>query len=350
MASKPTLESPESYGIAWIAALSIERTAAEAMLDEEHETPTGFTRHKADANVYTWGRVGRHNIVIAALPAGSYGLTSAATTASSVLASLPSIRVGLLVGIGAGIPRPDDGQDIRLGDVVVSQPRGSTGGVCQYDFVKVKPGDENELNGFLGRPPLVLLNALGKIQAEHMRKDTEIPRLLNEMLEKWPKMRKKTKKDPGFIHQGVENDHLFKAVYDHVSGSDCRQCDTLSEIERDDRDTTDPEIHYGTIASGNKLIKHAAARDQIVTDVGKDCICFEMEAAGLMNHFPCLVIRGICDYADSHKNDKWQCYASATAAAYTKELLSFVPVSEIQETEKALEVLQKGKFHVPFTG
>lgn len=109
MASKPTLESPESYGIAWIAALSIERTAAEAMLDEEHETPTGFTRHKADANVYTWGRVGKHNIVIAALPAGSYGLTSAATTASSVLASLPSIRVGLLVGIGAGIPYPDDG-------------------------------------------------------------------------------------------------------------------------------------------------------------------------------------------------------------------------------------------------
>lgn len=349
MAIKTSLESPDSYGIAWIAALPIERNAAEAMLDEEHEAPTGFTRHKTDANVYTWGRVGEHNIVIASLSPGSYGPTAAATTASSVLASLPSIRVGLLVGIGAGIPRPDDGYDIRLGDVVVSQPHGPTGGVCQYDFVKVKPGNENELNGFLGRPPLVLLNALGKIQAEHERKDSEIPRHLREMLEKYPKMSKKTKQNPGYTHQGVDNDRLFKTPYDHVTGPDCRGCDTADEVERDSRDTADPEIHYGTIASGSKLIKYATARDQIIADVGTDCICFEMEAAGLMNHFPCLVIRGICDYADSHKNDRWQRYASATAAAYSKELLSFVPVSEVQETQKALEVLQKGKFLVTFS-
>ena len=349
MVSKATLESPDSYGVAWIAALPIERSAAEAMLDEEHEAPTGFTRHKTDANVYSWGRVGKHNIVIAGLSPGSYGPTAAATTASSVLASLPSIRVGLLVGIGAGIPRPDDGYDIRLGDVVVSQPHGSTGGVCQYDFVKVKLGHENELNGFLGRPPLVLLNALGKIQAEHYRKDSEIPRHLREMLEKYPKMKKSTKQNPGFTHQGVENDRLFKTLYDHVRGPDCRGCDTANEVERDIRDIADPEIHYGTIASGSRLIKFAAARDQIIADVGTDCICFEMEAAGLMNHFPCLVIRGICDYADSHKNDRWQSYASATAAAYTKELLSFVPVSEVQETQKALELLQKGKVLVTFT-
>ncbi|KAK4937727.1 hypothetical protein LTR66_015162 [Elasticomyces elasticus] len=342
MTSKTTPGSPESYGIAWIAVLPIERNAAEAMLDEEYEAPTGFTRHKTDANVYTWGRVGKHNIVIAALSPGSYGPTAAATTASSLLASLPSIRVGLLVGIGAGIPRPEDGHDIRLGDVVVSQPHGPTGGVCQYDFVKVKPGNENELNGFLGRPPLVLLNALGKIQAEHERKDSGIPRHLRNMLEKYPKMTKRTKQNPGYIHQGVDNDRLFKTMCDHVPGPDCRGCNMADEVERDSRDTADPEIHYGTIASGNKLIKNATARDQIIADVGKDCICFEMEAAGLMNHFPCLVIRGICDYADSHKNDRWQRYASATAAAYAKELLSFVPVSEVEETQKALEVLQKG--------
>lgn len=53
----------------------------------------------------------------------------------------------------------------------------------------------------------------------------------------------------------------------------------------------------------NILVKDAAARDRIVADLGEDCICFEMEAASLMNHFLCLVIRGICDYADSYKND-----------------------------------------------
>ncbi|OAQ60894.1 Pfs, NACHT and ankyrin domain-containing protein [Pochonia chlamydosporia 170] len=327
MASENALDNPDSYTVAWIAALPIERAAAEAMLDEEHAAPTGFTRHQTDTNVYTWGRVGEHNIVIASLAAGDYGTTSAATTASSLLASLPSIRVGLFVGIGGGIARPDDDRDIRLGDIVVSQPDGTSGGVCQYDLIKAKSGDKRERKGFLGRPPTVLLNAIVKIQGVHERKDSKVPSFIQEMLEKHPKMGKRSKKNPGYAHQGLNNDRLFKASCDHVPGLDCRGCDTAGEVQRDPRDATEPEIHYGIIASGNTLVKDAAARDRIVADVGEDCICFEMEAAGLMNHFPCLVIRGICDYADSHKNDRWQRYASATAAAYAKELLAYVPAT-----------------------
>ncbi|KAM3455815.1 hypothetical protein NHJ6243_008410 [Beauveria neobassiana] len=340
MASRKALDSPDAYVVAWIAALPIERASAEAMLDEQHAVPTGFTRNQNDGNVYTWGCIGEHNIVIASLPAGVYGTTSAATTASSLLASLPSIRIGLLVGIGGGIARPDEDHDIRLGDVVVSQPDGATGGVCQYDLFKAKSDDIRELKGFLGRPPTVLLHALASIQAEHERKDSKIPLFLQEMLKKNPKMGKKSKKNPGYCHQGFQNDRFFKAPSSHVPGPDCRGCDAADEVHRDPRDTTDPDIHYGIIASGNTLIKDAAARDRILADVGQDCICFEMEAAGLMNHFPCLVIRGICDYADSHKNDQWQRYASATAAAYAKELLAYVPVADVQETKKALEVLR----------
>ncbi|CAI7672865.1 unnamed protein product [Penicillium discolor] len=340
MVSLNALDSPDSYTIAWIAALFIERAAAEAMLDERHAVPTGFTRHQTDANVYTWGRVGEHNIVIAALASGDYGTTSAATTASSLLASLPSIRIGLLVGIGGGIARPDEGHDIRLGDVVVSQPSGTIGGVCQYDLIKAKPGDKHERKGFLGRPPTVLLNALTSIQAYHEQKDSDVPCFLRMMLEKNPKMGKRSKQNPGYTYQGFDNDRLFKASCNHIPGLDCEGCDTADEIQRDSRDTTDPDIHYGTIASGNTLVTDAAKRDRIATDLGKDCICFEMEAAGLMNHFPCLVIRGICDYADSHKNDRWQRYASATAAAYAKELLAYVPALEVQETKRALEILQ----------
>ncbi|KAH8659525.1 Pfs, NACHT and ankyrin domain protein, partial [Ilyonectria robusta] len=340
MASRKALDSPDVYTVAWIAALPIERAAAEAMLDEEHAAPTGFVRHQTDANKYTWGRVGEHNIVIASLAAGMYGTTSAATTASSLLASLPSIRVGLLVGIGGGIARPDENHDIRLGDVVVSQPDGTTGGVCQYDLVKAKSSDKRERKGFLGAPPTVLLNALASIQAEHERRDSRVPGIIREMLEKNPKMGKRSKKNTGYVHQGFENDHLFKATCNHVPGPDCRGCDAADEVQREPRDTADPEIYYGVIASGNTLVKDAAARDRIIADVGEDCICLEMEAAGLMNHFPCLVIRGISDYADSHKNDRWQRYASATAAAYAKEFLAYVPASEVQETKRALEVLQ----------
>lgn len=202
MACHNCLDSPDSYAVAWIAALPIERAAAKAMLDEEHTAPTGFARHQTDANVYTWGRVGEHNIVIASLPAGVYGTTSAATTASGLLASLPSIRVGLLVGIGGGIARPDDDRDIRLGDIVVSQPDGTMGGVCQYDLIKARSGDRRERKGFLGLPRTVLLNALASIQADHELEDSKVPYFLQQMLEKNPKMAKRSKQSPGYAHQG----------------------------------------------------------------------------------------------------------------------------------------------------
>ncbi|KAJ5626483.1 Pfs NACHT and Ankyrin domain protein [Penicillium herquei] len=342
MASRKTLESPDCYEVAWIAALQIEKAAAIVMLDEEHAPPIGFIKHQTDHNVYTWGRVGNHNIVIVSLASGVYGSTSAAITASSLLASFPSIRVGLMVGIGGGVARPDKGYDIRLGDIVVGHPSGTLGGVCQYDMIKAKADNEHERTGFLGRPPTVLLNALTEIQARHEIEDPKIPIFLKEILEKNPKMSKRTKKSPGYSHQGFENDRLFKSSYDHISGLDCQNCDAANEVQRDPRETSDPDIHYGIIASGNTLVKDAATRDRIANDIGDNCICFEMEAAGLMNHFPCLVIRGICDYADSHKNDRWQRYASATAAAYAKELLAYLPPADVKKTKRASEVLRLG--------
>jgi nucleoside phosphorylase len=143
---------------------------------------------------------------------------------------------------------------------------------------------------------------------------------------------------PGFIHQGFENDRLFKPAHDHAGGDTCDKCDPSWEITRDQRADTYPEIHYGIIASGNCLFKDASTRDQLAKDIG-GCLCVEMEAAGLMNSFPCLVIRGICDYADSHKNDRWQQYASATAAAYAKELLGFIEPRQLQATRKVIDVL-----------
>jgi hypothetical protein len=339
MASHNALDSPDSYAIAWIAALPVERLAAEAMLDEQHTAPTGFTRHQTDANVYTWGRVGEHTIVIASLAPGVYGTNSAATMASSLLDSLPSIRLGILVGISGSIARLDEGHDIRLGDVEVSQPCGAVGGVCQYDLIKAKSGNKHGRIGFLRRPPTVLPNALTSIQADDERKDSKIHYFLQEMLEKNHKTGKRSEQSPGYGHQGFNNDLLFKPSCDHVLSQDSRGCGAAVEVQRDPRDATDPDIHYGTIASGNTFVKSAATHNQIVADLSEDCLCFEMEAAGMMNQLPCLIIRGICDYGDSHKNDQWQRYASATAAAYAKELLAYVPTAAVQSTKRVLEVL-----------
>jgi nucleoside phosphorylase len=334
---KTRLESPNLYTVGWIAALSIERAAATALLHDRHDAPHGFDQHQSDTNSYTWGRIGEHNVVIASLPAGVYGTTSAATTASNLIHSFPHIRIGLLVGIGGGIARPDEGQDIRLGDIVVSQPDGTTGGVVQYDFGKAKANGAWERKGSLDKPPLVLLSALGRLQAQHEIAPSKVPDLLQVMLEANPGMaRPKT----DFTYQGAENDRLFDSTHNHVGGSNCNKCDSAWEVERGQRESTDPEIHYGIIASGNKLIKDAATRDSLLQDTGHQCLCIEMEAAGLMDRFPCLVIRGICDCADSHKNDRWQRYAAATAAAFAIELLESVPVRELQTTQKVIEAIQ----------
>ena len=101
-------------------------------------------------------------------------------------------------------------------------------------------------------------------------------------------------------------------------------------------------VHYGLIASADRLMKDAQVRDCSAETEG--VLCFEMEAAGLMDHFPCVVIRGICDYSDTHKNDVWQGYAAATAAAYAKELLSVVIPTEV------VEIVHKDSPHIEAAG
>ena len=120
------------YTVGWVCALPTEMSAAKAMLDEYHGMPQ--YQHKSDNNSYYLGRISGHNVALASLPAGVYGTTSAAVVATQMQSSFESIRFGLMVGIGGGIP--SERFDIRLGDVVVSKPENSYGGVVQYDMGK----------------------------------------------------------------------------------------------------------------------------------------------------------------------------------------------------------------------
>ncbi|KAI9037125.1 uncharacterized protein KD926_000842 [Aspergillus affinis] len=207
--------SHNDYMIAWICALPLEMAAAKVMLDETHPP---LHQPKSDSNAYTLGSISGHNIVVACLPSGIYGITSAAVVLANMLPTFPSLRFGLMVGIGGGVP--SETNDIRLGDIV------------------------------------------GQL------------------------------------------------------------------VDRKARVTDEPVTHYGLIASGNQVIKDAKKRDFLAQSM--DILCFEMEAAGLVDQLPCLVIRGICDYCDSHKHKGWQGYAALTAAAYTKELLSVAPLAVTQ--------------------
>lgn len=106
----------------WICALPVELTASEGMLDDVYPE---LEQVHGDENLYTLGRIGQHNIVIAWLPAGSTGIAPAAKVAKDMLRSFPRIRFGLMVGIGGGAPSADE--DIRLGDVIVGVPDGEIG-------------------------------------------------------------------------------------------------------------------------------------------------------------------------------------------------------------------------------
>lgn len=296
-----------TYTVGWVCALPIELAAARRMLDEIHEDSY---RSANDTNIYTLGRIGQHNVVVACLPYGQIGTNSAAAVAARMTSTFPHIEFGLMVGIGGGVPSQN--RDIRLGDVVVSRPSPSHGGVVQYDFGKTTESGFQR-TGFLNAPPILLLSAIAKLEANRGHAKAGFLKHLSNL------------NLPEFSQEAAGPDLLFEASYHHVNGETCANCDHSKVIQRKPRDQNST-VHYGTIASGNQVMKDALQRDRVSSELG-DVLCFEMEAAGLMNTFQCLVIRGICGYADSHKNKRWQPYAAGTAAAYAKEVLCVLPLA-----------------------
>ncbi|EXA32213.1 hypothetical protein FOVG_16584 [Fusarium oxysporum f. sp. pisi HDV247] len=327
------MANPQDYTVGWICALTAEFVAAQAFLDEEHEGPREVAQN--DNNNYALGRIGSHNIVIAVLPDKEYGTAVAAAVARDMLGSFPNIRIGLLVGVGGGAPSPK--HDIRLGDIVVSSRDGGKGGVFQYDFGKTIQNQSFQETGFLDQPPTVLRTAVNALKGRYDLKGHR----LNDNVDMALKNIKKRKK---YSRPPVSSDRLYRSDITHPSNSSegCSvvcgddSAHILTRAERDEEDDN-PAIHYGLIASANQLMRDALVRDKLAAEKG--VLCFEMEAAGLMSHFPCLVIRGICDYSDSHKNKEWQGYAAMTAAAYAKDLLYRIAPTQVETQKRIGEVI-----------
>ncbi|KAL4813865.1 nucleoside phosphorylase domain-containing protein [Aspergillus spinulosporus] len=285
--------------------------------------------------------------VIACLPAEITGKASAATVARDMIRSFPAMTFGLMVGVGGGAPYygvrgnhgflgmeengdPDESEDsedesenirdIRLGDVVISLHSKSSEAVVQYDFGKSLQEKEFILSGGkLNNPPSIVLSGVGLLKAQHQLEGHRICQTLAEIVSRYPALATK------FQYPGSHKDCLFKSDFVHKAGKKtCKTCRSSDSnlVKRPNRPDNSPRLHYGTIGSADQVINDAILRDKWARE--ESIICFEMEAAGL-DFFPCLVIRGICNYADSHKNKIWQPYAAATAACYAKELLSVIP-------------------------
>ena len=333
------MSNPNDYTVGWICAVSTEYVAARVFLDEVHKEPEYLSIN--DNNDYTLGKIGKHNVVIAVLPDREYGTASAASVVRDMLHSFPNIRIGLMVGIGGGAPSSK--HDIRLGDIVVSAPYGDKGGVLQYDFGKTLQDQRFRPTGFLNQPPTVLRTAVNGLKVQYETDGHRIRETISMILEKKKRLSQK------YRRPDLSSDRLYQSGFTHPpnkEGNCPKLCDDdpLNLICRPKRteDQDDPTVHYGLIASANQLMKDASVRDTLAKE--KEVLCFEMEAAGLMNHFPCLVIRGICDYSDSHKNKEWQGYAAMTAAAYAKDLLRRIHPNRVDAEKTIREILSKGQF------
>jgi nucleoside phosphorylase len=319
----PLVVHRDRYTVGWLCALSLEMAACSAMLDEVHCSPP---QSLDDGNDYTFGRIGSHNIVIASLSASHNYTSSVAQVASQMRSTFPALRFGLLVGIGSGVPIT--ATEIRLGDVVVGQPDKQFGGVVQYDIGKRGSDGSFLPTGSLDAPPQVLLTALQKLRSKHQKSINKSTDYLDHLCST----------NPEFQYPGRET-HLRSGIgHAHTSGKSGEGYKIKGPEDRNTQTREHVVVHYGTIASGNQLIRDSVTGQQLAENID-GVLCFEMEAAGLMNTFPCLVIRGICDYIDSHKSHAWQAYAAATAAAYAKDLLNVILARDVAKTRTVWDII-----------
>ncbi|TIA18324.1 purine and uridine phosphorylase [Aureobasidium pullulans] len=331
------------FEVAIICALPLEASAVVDLFDEHYDDEHDiYGKQEGDSNAYSTGRIGQHDIVLAHMP--GMGKSSAASVASGLRSSFTGITLALIVGICGAVPIPSPDKPIILGDVIISNS------VIEFDFGRQYPDHFERKSGTkdtLGRPNSDIRALLSKLEVRHLRE-----KLGEKILQNLANLREKidTARYPG-----VDQDRLFAATHRHMhraesSSRDCLclmarshsdpvckkasectcdvlECNLLATLEnstrrkRLDAEAPTPLVHIGTIGSASTVMKSAEHRDLIAQ--GDNIIAFEMEGAGVWDNLPCVIIKGVCDYADSHKNKRWQGYAAATAASAAKAFLDY---------------------------
>lgn len=307
----------DEYTVGWICALPVEFAAAMEVLDELHQD---FEQDEHDRNEYALGRVCEHNVVIAHLSADPTNPNSSQKGTEQMKSAFPGIRLVLMAEAGADIPRTD--AYIRFEDFWISQLTESDNGSLQHN-------DEKSTPSGVERTTLrqILLAAIAKLRRNHAR-DIGRP----------------SQPTPGpnmpttFYHRDLSDDKLFETRYNHKEGSGSLLCDVARKAQREER-TELPVISYGTIGLRNQVIEDGATGSHVGLEFAT-VLCSEMEVAEASTSFPCVVIRGLCDYANSNNSKKWLSYAEGAASFYAKELLSVISRDELAEIDPAGESIK----------
>lgn len=252
-----------------------------------------------------------------------------ASVARGLRISFAQIKLALVVGICGGAPYSTHNTEIILGDVIISDS------VVEYDFGRRYPDDFVRKSGVketFGQPNQEIRSFLNSLRTS--RKRTQIQQQIVEHLKDFQGYNERDWSYPGVLqdilfpasyrHRHYEQDPVVECVCItcHSSQSDCQRLGCAEQSiqrRRPDKDKPEAFIHIGTVASANTVMRSGEHRDRLAENEG--IIGFEMEGAGVWDNLPCIIIKGVCDYTDSHKNKAWQNYASATAACCTKAFL-----------------------------
>ncbi|KAI6090317.1 nucleoside phosphorylase domain-containing protein [Hypoxylon rubiginosum] len=304
----------ENYTIGWICVLAKEQTAAIMMLDKVHGD---ICKKSNDPNSYTLGSIGQHNVVIACLPLNRGRSHTVATIAVWLTSTFPSIRLCMLVGIGSGIP-----PKVRLGDVVAG---------VEWQLGEHKA---HEKTAKTSHPPSILLSALTKLESLHEMYGSKVSEYLIKVRENERLAQKylvsDALRDPLFEedHEKIGEKHANSAAASDVNDSLWR----MGFAQNTNPEPREPRIHYGLIASSGSSVEDKATRDNLDSIHGsRRLLCIDKVVSDLADDFPCIVIRGICDYADERRRDckGWEEPAAAVSAAFAKEVLSVLLEVEV---------------------
>lgn len=320
------------FEIGVICALTLEGGAVEAVFDEIYEdipnlpevVKFGYTEWSLSL-----GRIGKKYIVVIWLR--EIGVKSAGVARVALQNVYTEINMYFVVGICGGVPLPSDtSTGPVLGDVIISTnilPHDIGKQVDETFVLTEKPYVPANITSFLNKQTA---------PSRKQKLESRLLAVLNEARSNVPEGPTRST----ISYQGVEKDILYnpKCVHKHqkpccedgscadAQRSTCAElgCDLTQVIPRvrlsDPKNPPKPFIHFGTVGSGNKVMKSGKERDDLAKRY--QIIAFEMEGAGVYDDgLTVLVIKGICDYADGHKNKLWQPYAAYAAAGAFKALL-----------------------------
>ncbi|KAL4907652.1 hypothetical protein BDW74DRAFT_147925 [Aspergillus multicolor] len=310
----------EDYKVAIVCALPEATDAVRYLLDKVFdERSAKLGKAERDPNVYNNGRMGRHNVVVCQIY--DVGKAAASGVISSMWASYTNIEIVLLVGICDGLPSSREEKRQRgFGDVIISDS------MMEYDRGKYLVHEIESKTHVKGhnREVATLLRTL-KSEIDCMVFEQRLAANLASLQRE---------------HTGYERPHSLasshqqrqlvsreskdkgKATGTELVAVNCAAGATDEDPEFSKQSIKNGvQLHIGRFASGDMVLKAAEKRDELARK--HDAIGFEMEAPGLWDFtVPCLVIKGISDFADSNKNDEWRKFSCATGAAAAKTFLT----------------------------